>query len=239
MICPNCQSSDLRNVSLVHAAGAYESSGHIRGLFLGGADGLLFGRYRGTNQSRLSSMVRPPMRLPFVQPVILWLVCFFPLMAFVGGGKLSILAGLAYISFLHIFLERCSTTSSFAQRNTRCGKARSCANGAGFSSSLSVQAKVITTPNQRLPRPSEVCPRGEQEDCSGNGRHMDVIDDSSAFDLIKMFALRAGCDIHGMSSSSVSLLRSSKRISNGLERLISFSHRHPVPVHRGRLRTLL
>jgi hypothetical protein len=45
--------------------------------------------------------------MPYVGPVILWLVGFFPIMAFVGSGKLSVLTGLVsvgYISLLPTFL---------------------------------------------------------------------------------------------------------------------------------------
>jgi hypothetical protein len=94
LICPNCNSSDLQRVSLIHAAGTYESSGRFRGFFFGDGDGLLFGRYQGTSQSRLSKMVGPPRRLPYAAPAILWLLGFFILMAFDGRGKLSWLMGM-------------------------------------------------------------------------------------------------------------------------------------------------
>ena len=100
MICPNCQSSDLRNVSLAHAAGLYKSRGRIRGFLLGNTDGLLSGKYRGSSQSRLSAMVGPPRKLPYATPLILWLVGFFPLMAFVGRGKLSWPVGLLAMAYL-------------------------------------------------------------------------------------------------------------------------------------------
>ncbi len=88
MVCPSCDSSDLKKLSLIHAAGLYESCGKIRGFPLGKTDGLLFGSYRGKNQNRLSKMVRPPTRFPCATPAILWLLGFFLLMAFVGRGKL-------------------------------------------------------------------------------------------------------------------------------------------------------
>ncbi len=102
MICPSCQSSDVKKVSLVHATGLYESRARIAGWFLGGADGLLIGRYRGASQSRLSKMVGPPMRLPYVSPVILWLVGFFLVMAFAGRGRLSWMT--AFLCVAYIFL---------------------------------------------------------------------------------------------------------------------------------------
>jgi hypothetical protein len=100
MICPNCHSSDLKSVSLVHAAGLHESRGGLSGFFLGNTDGLLFGRYRGTSQSRLSAMVRHPRKVPYTAPVILWLLGFFPLMAFAGRGKLSWAMGLLAAAYL-------------------------------------------------------------------------------------------------------------------------------------------
>ena len=98
--CPNCHSGDVRRVSLIHAAGVYESSGRVRGWFAGVADGILFGTYTGKNQSRLSKMVRPPAKFPCAAPAILWLVGFFPLMAFVGRGKLSFAMGLASAAYI-------------------------------------------------------------------------------------------------------------------------------------------
>ena len=100
MICPKCQSSDLKKVSLVYAAGSCESRGRVRGWFLGSVDGLLIGGYRGTSQSRLSRMVGPPMRLPYVSPVIFWLAGFFVVMEFAGRGKLSTLMAIVSVGYL-------------------------------------------------------------------------------------------------------------------------------------------
>ncbi len=89
MVCPNCSSTDLRKVSLVHAAGIYESRGRFFGLLFGGMDGLLFGRYRGTSQSHLSASFSPPRKLPYLAPIVLWLIGFFILMSLDARGKLS------------------------------------------------------------------------------------------------------------------------------------------------------
>jgi len=105
VLCPNCNSSDLKKVSLIYAAGVYESRGRITGFFVGNSDGLLLGKYRGKNQSRLSTMVNPPRKLPYAAPIIFWLVGFFPVMAFVGLGKLSLttgLLGVTYVLLLHV-----------------------------------------------------------------------------------------------------------------------------------------
>jgi hypothetical protein len=107
VFCPTCNSSDLRAVPLIHAAGVYESRGRFGGLLPGGGEGLFFGRYRGTNQNRLSGMLRPPTRWPFISPVILWLAGFFVAMAFAADGKLPWIAGLvsvAYVFFLPAYL---------------------------------------------------------------------------------------------------------------------------------------
>jgi hypothetical protein len=77
MLCPSCNSSDLKKVSLIHAAGSHESRGRISGLLVGSSDGFLIGRYRGSSQNRLSTMLAPPTKAPYVLPVILWLVGFF------------------------------------------------------------------------------------------------------------------------------------------------------------------
>jgi hypothetical protein len=105
MVCLNCNSTDFKRVSLIHAAGVYESRGRFQGLEIG--NGFLFGRYRGKSQSRLSSAVNPPRRFPYAAPIILWLVGFFPTMAFVGRAKLSFLTSLipvAYVLALPVYL---------------------------------------------------------------------------------------------------------------------------------------
>ena len=89
MVCPNCSSTNLRKVSLVHAAGIHESRGRFLGLLLGNMDGVLFGQYRGTSQSRLSRLLNPPRKLPYLAPIVLWLIGFFILMSFDARGKLS------------------------------------------------------------------------------------------------------------------------------------------------------
>lgn len=102
MVCPNCSSTDLRKVSLVHSAGVYESRGHFLGFLLGG-NGAVFGRYRGTSQSHLSRMLNPPRKLPYVAPTVLWLMGFFVLMSFDARGKLSwemSVLSVAYVLFL-------------------------------------------------------------------------------------------------------------------------------------------
>ena len=107
MVCLNCTSTDLRKVSLTHAAGVYESQGWFLGFLLGGMDGPLFGRYRGTSQSRLSRMLNPPRKLPYVAPTILWLIGFFVLMSFDARGKLSwamAVLSVAYILALPAYL---------------------------------------------------------------------------------------------------------------------------------------
>lgn len=119
MICPNCNSSDTKKVSLIHAAGLYESRGRVRGWFAGVTDGMLFGSYKGINQSRLSNMVRPPAKFPYATPAILWLVGFFPLIAFVGRGKLSFAMGLvsvAYVLFLPALVASAFVYNLFVYR---------------------------------------------------------------------------------------------------------------------------
>jgi hypothetical protein len=131
MVCPNCNSSNLKRVSLIHAAGVYESRGRFRGLLFGGTDGALFGRYRGTSQSRLSALSNPPARAPYLGPIILWRIGFFILMSFDGRGKLSWeMAALSVAYLFLLFSRRCSITSSFAPQSTGDGKRNSCASAA-------------------------------------------------------------------------------------------------------------
>ena len=100
MVCPNCNSTDLKTASLIHAAGLYESRGRIGGLLFGNGDGFFVGKYRKANQSRLSKMVAPPRKAPYVLPVILWLMGFFIVVAFAGRGKLSWMMGALSFGYL-------------------------------------------------------------------------------------------------------------------------------------------
>lgn len=102
MVCPNCNSSALKRVSLIHAAGLYQSQGRFRGFLLGSSEGLHFGRYRGTSQSQLSIMVGPPKKGRYLAPTILWLLGFFVVMAFAGRGKLT--TPMAIVSVAYLFL---------------------------------------------------------------------------------------------------------------------------------------
>jgi hypothetical protein len=108
--CPNCHSTDLKKISLIHAAGVHESRGRFFGWFLG--DGLWFGRYKGTSQSRLSAMLSPPRKFPYGLPMVFRLIGFFPLMAFVGHGKLSWIMGL--LATLYVFLLPALPIGAFA-----------------------------------------------------------------------------------------------------------------------------
>src|SRR2546427_612238 len=102
MVCANCNSTDLKKLPLIHAAGTYGSSGRFCGFFFGNSDGLLFGRYKGTSQSRLSKMVGPPRALPSAAPMILWVLGFFILMAFDGRGKLSWVIGMLSVAYFFL-----------------------------------------------------------------------------------------------------------------------------------------
>ena len=107
MVCLNCSSTDLRKVSLALAAGIHEFRGRFLGLLLGGADGALLGRYRGTSQSRLSRLLNPPRKLPYFGPIVLWLFGFFILMSFDAQGKLSwamAVLSVAYVLLLPAYL---------------------------------------------------------------------------------------------------------------------------------------
>jgi hypothetical protein len=47
-------------------------------------------------------MAAPPANIPYVGPVILWLVGFSPIMAFVGSGKLSLFTGLVSVGYIFL-----------------------------------------------------------------------------------------------------------------------------------------
>src|SRR6059058_76418 len=102
MVCPTCNSSDLKKLSLIHAAGAYELRGSLLGALIGSGGGLLFGSYRAKSQNRLSRMAAPPRKMPFISPVVLRLLGFFILMAFDAPGKLSWVMGT--LSVAYVFL---------------------------------------------------------------------------------------------------------------------------------------
>ena len=103
MVCPNCNSMDLKKLSLIYVSGTYESKGRIGGLFLGSSDGLLLGKYKGTSQYLLSKMVRPPRKRSYIVPLIFWLIGFFVVMAFAGRGKLSWMIGFLSIGYVLLF----------------------------------------------------------------------------------------------------------------------------------------
>jgi hypothetical protein len=107
MVCPSCNSTDLKRVSLIYAAGVHESRGSLRGLVFGDGDGLPFGRWRGRSQSLLSRRMAPPRKAPYLAPALAWLLGFFILVAFAGRGKLSWLIGVlsaAYALLLPTYL---------------------------------------------------------------------------------------------------------------------------------------
>ena len=92
MACFKCNSTGLKKVSLIYAEGTREIRGWLSGLILGlgpMVSGQLFGRFGGTGQNRLSASLSPPRKMPLVDPIILWLLGFFAVMAFAGRGKLS------------------------------------------------------------------------------------------------------------------------------------------------------
>lgn len=90
----------MKKVSLIYAAGAYQSRGRIGGLLFGNGDAFFVGKYRGANQSLLSKMVGPPRKAPYVAPVVLWLMGLFIVMAFAGRGKLSWMMGAVSVGYL-------------------------------------------------------------------------------------------------------------------------------------------
>jgi hypothetical protein len=102
MVCPNCNSTDVKKLSLIYAAGVYESCGRIAGLILGSGGGHLLGKYKGASQSRLSKMASPPGKAPYIAPIILWLLGFFIVTAFAVREKLSWMMGALSVGYLLI-----------------------------------------------------------------------------------------------------------------------------------------
>jgi hypothetical protein len=102
MVCQNCNSSDLKRVSLIYAQGLFKSRGRLHGLFLGNRDGLHFGRYRGTSHNHLSMMLRPPTKGRYVTPTILWLLRFFLVIAFASRGTLTTPMAIASVTYLFL-----------------------------------------------------------------------------------------------------------------------------------------
>jgi hypothetical protein len=47
-------------------------------------------------------MAGPPAKMPYVCPITLWLMGFFPIMAFVGSGKFSVLTGLVSVGYVFL-----------------------------------------------------------------------------------------------------------------------------------------
>jgi len=96
MVCPKCNSTDLKNVSLIYAAGSYKSEGHFHG---GSLDTFFLGRYRGTYQSQLSRMVAPPGKAPYGTPVILWVIGVFVVVPLLGRGKFPNLRAMLIVAY--------------------------------------------------------------------------------------------------------------------------------------------
>ncbi len=74
--CLNCNSTDLKKVSLAHQEGTYhiDARSKIRGLlFAGGGPGILVGRLttRGSQQSALSKRLSPPSKWSYVK-LVMW-----------------------------------------------------------------------------------------------------------------------------------------------------------------------
>ena len=74
--CLNCNSTDLKKVSLAHQEGTYhiDARSKIRGLlFAGGGPGILVGRLttRGSQQSALAKRLSPPSKWSYVK-LVMW-----------------------------------------------------------------------------------------------------------------------------------------------------------------------
>jgi len=119
MVCPNCNWTELKQLSLIYPAGVDESRGQIGGLFLGSADGLLLAKYRGTSQSKLSKMAGSPQKAPYVAPAILWLVGLFCCDGLRGPQKAFLDDGLSFRS-LRIVASRIYCWSSSLQLSCSC-----------------------------------------------------------------------------------------------------------------------
>ncbi len=74
MKCPECESSDIRRLSVWHASGLTDVDTRTRGVgFLGGL--AVFGaRTRGTHQTHLSKIARPPAKWSYWRATFLLLI---------------------------------------------------------------------------------------------------------------------------------------------------------------------
>src|SRR5207237_9597380 len=100
MVCPTCNSSDLKKLSLIHAAGSYELRGSLLGALIGSGGGLLFGSYRVKSQNLLCRMAATPRKMHFISPDVLVILKFFKLMALSARGNLSCVLGTLSISYV-------------------------------------------------------------------------------------------------------------------------------------------
>jgi len=110
VVCSKCNSSDLKKVSLIYAAGTYQSRGGFLGCLIG--SGLLFGRYRETSQSRLAASLRPPRKAPCVSPIIFWLVGCFPVLSLIANEIRAPLKGTVAIAYF-LLLPVCCLAALF------------------------------------------------------------------------------------------------------------------------------
>jgi hypothetical protein len=93
-------------VSLIYEEGVYKLRGRILGFLLGTGDALLFGRHRGSKQSLLAERLAPPRKLTYITPIFLWLIGFFPVVAFTGEKLRTVVALFltAYVVLLPVYL---------------------------------------------------------------------------------------------------------------------------------------
>jgi hypothetical protein len=80
--CTQCESADLKKVSLAYREGLFESKGHGRllGLVFGsGGPGFVLGRTtaKGTHQSELSGLLRPPEKWSYLRLIARFCVAAF------------------------------------------------------------------------------------------------------------------------------------------------------------------
>ena len=100
MVCPHCNSNDVRKLSLIYASGTFETKGQMHGSSYGGRSGFYFGRFRRQTQSRLSAAASPPRKGRYTPLALLWLIGFFIVMAFAGRGRISTTMALFSVSYV-------------------------------------------------------------------------------------------------------------------------------------------
>jgi len=140
--CPNCNSTDLKKVSLAYQEGLFCTVAHTRfsAAAVGGhGPGLIIGKAtnRGFHQSVLSKQLKPPVKWSYRKLILSWALVFLSIgwivfyintknSSSVLSPRLILLSGLAAAALLVLVPSSAGTISPPTSVSIPSGNARSC-----------------------------------------------------------------------------------------------------------------